>query len=482
MLKEFFTLKWVAATIVAIVFGVPGASAVLAAAPPRNDDFSRATVISGVPFSDSVDITRATTESGEPQPCAFSPQTVWYSFTPSANIVIKADTAGSTISANLNIYQAVGSGFGGLSFLTCSAFSNGSAIFSAQAGVTYYLQAGSTVGGSGKIQVNLQSTPPPPNDNFANATTIGGLPFSDTVDSSGATREANEPTPSCGSQNRTVWYAFTPSVTESISAEANSPFGAIIAAYKGNSLTNLTQVGCNSFRLAFQAEAGVTYFFQVAGDVFFPGSSSLQFNLAVTPPPVASFSFSPFDPSAFDTVQFFNQSFDPGGSSFQSQMWNFGDGATATSFSPTHQYAADGDYTVQLTVTTVDGRTNSTSQVVPVRTHDVAIIKFAVPNAVSAGQTRQIVVGINSKRQPETVQVDLFKSSPNGFQTVGTLTQSVPMRPANQTTDFNFSYTFTADDANVGKVTFKAVATIINARDALPADNEAIAAPTKVNR
>jgi len=56
------------------------------------------------------------------------------------------------------------------------------------------------------------------------------------------------------------------------------------------------------------------------------------------------------------------------------------------------------------------------------------------------------------------------------------------MNPKNGTTEFAFSYTFTADDARVGKVTFKAVANILGARDALPADNEAIAAPTKVSR
>jgi hypothetical protein len=43
------------------------------------------------------------------------------------------------------------------------------------------------------------------------------------------------------------------------------------------------------------------------------------------------------------------------------------------------------------------------------------------------------------------------------------------------------SYTFTSDDAALGKVTFEAVATIVNARDALPADNTATALPTKVN-
>ncbi len=105
-----------------------------------------------------------------------------------------------------------------------------------------------------------------------------------------------------------------------------------------------------------------------------------------------------------------------------------------------------------------------------------------MPKAASAGQTRQIVVGINSRRYPETVEVQLFKSVPGGFQQVGVLTQSVPVRPSNRTTDLSFSYTFTGADVQVGKVTFKAVARIVDARDALPADNEAIASPTKVNK
>ena len=46
----------------------------------------------------------------------------------------------------------------------------------------------------------------------------------------------------------------------------------------------------------------------------------------------------------------------------------------------------------------------------------------------------------------------------------------------------NFSYTFTSAEAQIGKVTFRAVANLSGARDALPADNEAVAAPTKVGR
>jgi hypothetical protein len=75
-----------------------------------------------------------------------------------------------------------------------------------------------------------------------------------------------------------------------------------------------------------------------------------------------------------------------------------------------------------------------------------------------------------------------LKSIPGGFEPVGTLTLFVPVRETGRAVSFSFSYTFTPDDASIGKVTFKAVATIVGARDALPADNEAIASPTKVNR
>ena len=167
--------------------------------------------------------------------------------------------------------------------------------------------------------------------------------------------------------------------------------------------------------------------------------------------------------------------------SFLSEAWSFGDGTTSTGWNVNHQYAADGDYTVGLTVTTVDGRTASTSQVVSVRTHDAAITKFTVPQSASVGQTRSITVGVSVSRYPETVQVELSKSVLDGFVTVGTLTQSVPVLPANRTTPFAFSYTFTADDAAVGTVTFRAVATVMNAQDVNRANNTATAMPTKVN-
>lgn len=104
-----------------------------------------------------------------------------------------------------------------------------------------------------------------------------------------------------------------------------------------------------------------------------------------------------------------------------------------------------------------------------------------VPNAARSGQTKNVVVGVTDSLCPETVEVDLFKGlAGGGYQFIGSLTQFVPVRSANRTTDFNFSYTFTPQDKAAGKTTFLAFATIIGASDAFPADNTATA-NTKVS-
>jgi hypothetical protein len=216
-------------------------------------------------------------------------------------------------------------------------------------------------------------------------------------------------------------------------------------------------------------------------DVYGGNYGEITFNLDVAPAPVAQFWYWPNDPSTFDTISFGGNSYDPGGNPIVEELFEYGDGARATSCCPQHRYSADGDYTARLTVTTSDGRVGTFEQVIRVRTHDVTITKMQVPQSGNVGQTRQISVGLANKRYGETVQVQLYKSGPGGFEFVGTLVQSVPVRAGGRTTDFKFSYTFTSADAVLGKVTFKAIAQVVNARDAVPADNEAISLPTKVN-
>jgi hypothetical protein len=244
-------------------------------------------------------------------------------------------------------------------------------------------------------------------------------------------------------------------------------------------------VQCASFgsSLLLRLEAGTTYYFQVGDN--FTGGGDLRLNIqeAPAPQPVASFSYFPFDPSQYDTVTFCSNSFDPGGIGFETMTWDFGDGNSSTVNCAQNKYTTDGDYTVLHTVTTFDGRTASISHVVSVRTHDVSITKVSAPKSANVGQTRPITVSVKNTRYAETVRIELYKSGPGGgWEFVGISTQFVPVRPGNRTTDFVLNYTFNPQDAQIGKVTFRVVVTILGARDAFPTDNEGYSIPATVIR
>jgi hypothetical protein len=327
----------------------------------------------------------------------------------------------------------------------------------------------------------------PPNDDFVDATVIPGLPFSTYVDTGSATTETGEPNPSCayGPIGKTVWYRFTPTQTGSVTVNVSTsemPWNPITAVYTGSGLTSLSEVDCGmSYHSssAFKAYASTPYYIQVGG---INGSSDLLgVQVRVAPEPTAWISyFYPWEPSVYDDIYFYGSG-DPGAGRIESYTWDLGDGTIATGQSVQHRYAADGDYPVKFTVITNDGRTASASQQISVRTRDVAITKFSTPQTAKAGQTRQLSIGVVNKQETVEVSVNVYKSTPYGFEFVGTSHQSVHARSGNRTTEFTLNYTFTNGDASIGKVTFKAHASILNGRDALPADNEAISSPTRVN-
>ena len=82
-------------------------------------------------------------------------------------------------------------------------------------------------------------------------------------------------------------------------------------------------------------------------------------------PPVAN-PGGPYNGAVGTPVQFNGSgSSDPDGS-ITTYLWNFGDGASASTVSPAHAYAAAGTYTVQLTVTDNSGLTGSAQTTVTV--------------------------------------------------------------------------------------------------------------------
>lgn len=254
--------------------------------PPKgNDDFSGSIVIANsLPYSNKEDAGGATLEPDEPRPCTGIDNTIWYSFTPTSNVVLAASTSGSSYSTTLAVYT--GNAINNLTLVGCDdnfgVGSNARVAFNAQAGVTYHFQIGGFRGRRSSAVFNLSTETPPVkgNDNFANAVAISQpLPFSNKEDAAGATLEAGEPQ-ACGKTASTVWYSFTPTTDVVIRGHTQGSTAAVpkLAVYQGQTLETLALVDCGA--RYFVAIAGETYYFQLGGCVgCTPGASSLQINL-----------------------------------------------------------------------------------------------------------------------------------------------------------------------------------------------------------
>jgi PKD repeat protein len=467
-----------------LLLGFNFRTAVAEAAPPDNDAFAAATAIAALPFAASIDLSDATTEPSAPFGCASYVGDVWFRLTAPANQSVRVTLSAPDSQLWAAAYRDSGGGTSGLQPINQCIYAGQPSTLTLTAGDSYYLQVNR--GFSATLltaTLTIELIAPPANDNFADAARFSTLPHRDNADSSAATAEAGEPilcTPPAS--EKTVWYAFTPSSSGSVVATIGAPEPYGIAVYVGSSLNALSSLDCHyGYPLALHVQAGTTYYFQLG--LSGGRGSQLQFNLDVAPPPLASFYSYPLDPSAFDLVSFASASYDPAASPL-AERWDFGDGSVGTGTYPQHRYRADGDYTVTLTVTSADGRHASATQVVSVRTHDVAVLGFDVPRSAKAGKTATITVAVGNTRYAEAVQVRLLKSVAGGsWEQVGELVNQVPVMKPKKTASFALSYRFTAEDAAAGKVTFQAAAYLVGGpRDASPNDNTVIAPPTIVTR
>ena len=342
------------------------------------------------------------------------------------------------------------------------------------------------------LMMTLSSAGPaaaaPANDNFADATAMA-LPYSASVDVTGATTETGEPFPTCSEWPagafavNSVWLKYTAAADGTLRASLlgdNEPVLAVYtAATSSPSVGSLTQIACisryDAISVFFPVQKDVTYYVQLESMKGLDGL--IPFTLVAAPPVQAGFNYDPPDPSLYDTVAFTNTSIDPFYNGFKSYAWDFGDGTTAATEDVTHQYAKDGAYTVNMEATTTDGRKGSISHTVTVITRDVSITRLSVPKTGRVGRSAAITVRVINKRYAGNVQVELVKVTSLGTVSVGLLTLNVPVRTSPQTT-FKFTYTFTPADAQAGTVTFQATATPLDGRDAVPSDNIASATTT----
>jgi Ca2+-binding RTX toxin-like protein len=150
--------------IATLVMLLPG---VAQAAPPGNDDFADATAVTEpLPFDDlDVDTTEATTEPDEPDlgdlGCGFGlGNTVWYSWSPSADATVTVNTFGSDFDTLLGVWQ--GTDLDSLSLVGCNDDARdglqSQVVFLAEMGEEYRIQVGGFAGDSGSLDLHVRET------------------------------------------------------------------------------------------------------------------------------------------------------------------------------------------------------------------------------------------------------------------------------------------------------------------------------------
>jgi hypothetical protein len=149
--------------IAGVLFGTTPA---LAAPGPSNDRIAGATVITALPFSDTVSTTKATTdpeEAAASQPCLdfgapAVEKGVWYTYTASRDITLLVDTLASDYTTGIAVYNGAPSAS---TFVTCAP---GRLTTSVAAGQTVYLLIFADQPGSpgGTLRISVQEAPPPP--------------------------------------------------------------------------------------------------------------------------------------------------------------------------------------------------------------------------------------------------------------------------------------------------------------------------------
>jgi Ca2+-binding RTX toxin-like protein len=128
------------------------------AVPPSNDAFAGRQPVVAVPFEDNESTDEATTEPGEPEsPCGPMGKTVWYEYTPPTDVVLKADTRGSSYDTMLAVWT--GSGLGSLTHVGCSDDIFGfesRVVFQAAGGTPYLFQVGGFEDAGGALKLVIQ--------------------------------------------------------------------------------------------------------------------------------------------------------------------------------------------------------------------------------------------------------------------------------------------------------------------------------------
>src|SRR5579862_3445611 len=260
------------------------------AAAPANDDFANAIALPAAGFKVSGTTVGASRELGEPDHATGSgTASVWYSWTPTANVTAGFSLFGSNFDTVIAVYT--GTSVSALTLVASNddTFGNTSYVmFAATAGTKYFI----AVDGFGVNAGNYVLTfAPASNDNFANRTALSGTSFTVRDINNLCTKETGEPNHGGDAGGASLWYKWVaPSsgryALSTLSNQTN--FDTLLAVYTGTAVNALTLVaqnddanGTTQSLVEFSATAGTEYEIAVDGKAGATGS----FQLGLIPAP-----------------------------------------------------------------------------------------------------------------------------------------------------------------------------------------------------
>lgn len=274
---------------------------------PANDDFAKATSLSGFRKHITADNEGASLEPGEPQHGTNrGGSSVWYSWTAPASgrVTISTNNIAPYLPPSWYGLITHSSGFSGLlypvrpecgeeidlepppEFFPMFAVYSGTTVeslsavrtipiglsdqnhgiaFEAVSGHTYRIAFDGNRGTYSKVPLHLALTPPAANDDFASRIKIRGFHVAATGYNAGATRETDEPLVTANTEGKSVWWSWTAPVNAPVHAYLGGsdfafPLGIFTAAPRNSS----GPVASGTGSVTFPARVNETYHIAVS--------------------------------------------------------------------------------------------------------------------------------------------------------------------------------------------------------------------------
>lgn len=286
-----------ASTAVGLVLACLSLCASALAAPPANDDFANAQALpSTLPAEVTGSNVEATKENFESVGIFAAGHSVWFEWEAPSTGLVSIGGCKSSFHAILGVFTGTAPG-------SLTKVDGGEGNFCEYSGSEYTFKATSgtvyeiAVDGNGfhlpespkpitegEFTLRIEATPPPPNDDFADAIPIEGRvgeePGGDRFSFGsargynwGASKESGEPDHEGDQGGASVWYSWAAPETGSARVSACCGIGpALLGIYTGNSVNTLSPIAKDDVT-GFPVAAGTTYHFAVDGK-FNPGAGA----------------------------------------------------------------------------------------------------------------------------------------------------------------------------------------------------------------